>query len=171
MIKSEKKLRELAEILKNGNSLFIIEAIKLLREDEPFEGAIGLLVTYYNNAIDVSGLRIIEEFLNDIKDHSARPEVMAELMKPLKASTICMLVSSCWQSGLDYSDYITYMAKIFLEGDYATAIECMTVIEESVKNSSRKTKDEVIKMVEESDQANTSEKVSLTRELISILKR
>ena len=171
MIKSEKKLKELAEILRKGNSLFITEAIKSLRDEEPFEGAIGLLVAFYNNASDSSGLRVIEEFLNDLKDQSVRPEVMTEIRKPWKANTISMLVSSCWQSGLDYSGYIADMAKIFLEGDYATAIECMTVIEESVSKTSRKRKDEIIKVVEDNPLSNTYEKYALKLELIKILGR
>ncbi len=85
-------------------------------------------------------LRIIEDFLNDLKDQSVRTEVIAEIRKPWKANTISMLVSSCWQSGLDYSDYLADMAKVFLEGDYATAIECMTVIEESVQEQQQEKK-------------------------------
>lgn len=171
MIKSEKKLKELAEILRRGNSLFITEAIKSLREEEPFEGAIGLLVAFYNDTSDRSGLRIVEDFLNDLKDKSVRAEVIAEIRKPWNSNTINMLVSSCWQSGLDYSDYMADMAKIFLEGDYATAIECMTVIEESVRHSSRKRKDEIIRIVEENPLSGMNDKVTLTRELISMLEQ
>ena len=171
MIKSEKRLKELAEILKRGNSLFIAQAIKSLREEEPFEGSIGLLVEYYDNASDISGLRIIEDFLNDIKYHSVRPEVVAEILKPWKAATIAMLVASCWQSGLDYSEYMAEMAKIFLEGDYASAVECMTVMEDSVKNSSRGKKDEIIRIIEESPLSFTNEKISLTQELKSMLEQ
>jgi hypothetical protein len=171
VIKSEKRFKELAETLKRGNSLFIAEAIKSLREKEPFEGAIGLLVEYYDNASDISGLRIIEDFLNDIKYLSARGEMVAEMLKPWKANTISMLVSSCWQSGLDYSEYLAEIAKIFLEGDYATAVECMTVMEDSVKNSSRGKKDEIIRIIEESPLSFTNEKNALTQELISILER
>jgi hypothetical protein len=171
VIKSEKKFKELAEILRRGNSLFITEAIKSLREEEPFEGAIGLLVAFYNDTSDRSGLRIVEDFLNDLKDKSVRAEVIAEIRKPWNSNTINMLVSSCWQSGLDYSDYMADMAKIFLEGDYATAIECMTVIEESVRHSSRKRKDEIIRIVEESPLSGMNNKVTLTRELISILEQ
>ena len=47
----------------------------------------------------------------------------------------------------------------------------MTVIEESVKNSSRETKNEIIRIVEESLLANTNEKSALTQELISILEK
>ena len=60
-----------------------------------------------------------------------------------------MLVSSCWQSGLNYSDYSLDLAKSFLKGDYVTAIECLTVIEESVHELSREKKDEIIKSLEE----------------------
>ena len=48
-----------------------------------------------------------------------------------------MLVSSCWQSGLNYSEYSTDLAEVFLKGDYVTAIECLTVIEESVNELSK----------------------------------
>ena len=171
MIKSEKKLKELAEILRRGNSLSITETIKSLRDEEPFEGAIGLLVEFYNDTSDRSGLRIVEDFLNDLKDKSVRAEVIAEIRKPWNSNTITMLVSSCWQSGLDYSGYMADMAKIFLEGDYATAVECMTVIEGSVKHSSRKRKDEIISIVEESPLSVMNDKITLTRELISILEQ
>jgi hypothetical protein len=116
-------------------------------------------------------LKIIEGFFNDIKDHSVRPEVIAEIRKPWNTNTISMLVSSCWQSGLDYSDYMTDIAMVFLESDYVTAIECMTVISESVNNSSRERKDEIIRIVRESPLSFTNEKNALTQELISILEK
>ena len=169
MIRSEKKLKELSNILHRGNILFITEAIKSLREEEPFEGAIGLLVAFYDNTTDSTGLRVIEDFLNDIKDQSVRIEVVAEIRKPWKTSTINMLVSSCWQSGLDYSDYMGDMVKIFIEGDYATAVECLTVIEVSARKSSRRQKDEIIRIVEKNPLSYINEKNALTRELISIL--
>ena len=64
-----------------------------------------------------------------------------------KPDTISMLVSSCWQSGLDYSAYSLDLAKVFLKGDYVTAIECLTVIEESVPEMSKERKDEIMKIL------------------------
>ncbi len=171
MIKSGKKLKELSALFNKKNKSAITEAIILLRDEEPFEGAIGLLASLYNVSDDHSILKIIEEFFNDIKDHSVRPEVVAEIRKPWKANTISMLVASCWQSGLDYSDYLTDLARVFLKSDYATAIECITVISESVQNSSRERKDEIIKIVRESPFSYTNERNALTEELISILER
>ncbi|MCX6255217.1 MAG: hypothetical protein NTV31_12165 [Bacteroidia bacterium] len=169
MIRSGKKLKELAEILNKDNNILISEAIELLREEQPFEGAIGLLTSFYNNTDDYSIRKTIEGFMNDLKDQSASMEVINEIRKQWKADTTSMLVSSCWQSGLDYSDYSLDLAKVFLKGDYITAIECLTVIEESVHELSSERKNEIIKIIKESPPSPVSEKTALTLELISIL--
>ncbi len=171
MIRSDKKLRELAVVLTKENSLLVTEAIKKLRNEEPFEGAIALLVALFDRTDNRSIHKTIEDFFNDIKDKSVRPEIMTEIIKPWKPETVSMLVASCWQSGLDYSGYMKDIAAIFMQGDYSTSIECMTVIEESVPYCSRNTKDTVIKIIEESNLSGTNEKYGLTMELISILKK
>ncbi|MFH0842792.1 MAG: hypothetical protein V1903_09245 [Bacteroidota bacterium] len=171
MIKSEKRLKELTTMFGRKNKEAITGAVLLLRQEEPFEGIISLLVSFYNQSDDIPLRKVIEEFFNDIKDHSVRPEVIAEIRKPWKTNTISMLISSCWQSGLDYSDYLTDLARVFLKSDYATAVECMTVISESVNNSNRERKDEIIRIVKDSPLSFTNEKLTLTEELISILKR
>lgn len=171
MIKSEKKLNDLSRLLSKENNVLISEAIELLREEQPFEGAIGLLTDYYNRSGDSSVRKSIERFMNDMKDPSVCEEVMQEINKPWKAETTTMLVASCWQSGLDYSDYSHNLAIIFLRGELSTAIECFTVIEESVNSLSRKIKDEIIKTIRENKISQTSEKGGLTLELISILEK
>ena len=54
MIKSEKKVKELSVLLAKENSLLISEAIGLLRDEEPFEGAIGLLASFYDKTEDTT---------------------------------------------------------------------------------------------------------------------
>lgn len=171
MRQSDKKLKELAAILKKNNKTAIIQSVKSLRSEESFEGAIALLASFYDSSSDRELQKTIAEFFNDLKDQSVRPEVITEIRKPLKQSTIGMLVASCWQSGLDYSDYLGDMARTFLKGDYATSIECMTVIEESIHNSTRARKDEIINLLMESPLAFLNEKNALLHELIGILQR
>lgn len=171
MIKSGKKLKELASALTGKNNDVITDAIKSLRDEEPYEGAIGLLASLYDKTDDHSISRLIEDFFNDIKDHSVRPEIIAEIRKPRKTDTISMLVSSCWQSGLDYSDYLADLAEIYVKSDYATAIECMTAISESAPNSSRNNKDKIISFVRDNPLSYAHEKDNLTHELISILEK
>jgi hypothetical protein len=171
MLKSEKKLKELVTILRNDNNIIISEAIGFLREEQPFEGAIGILTSFYNGSDDKSIRKAIEGFMNDLKDQSVTVEVINEIRKPWKAVTTCMLVSSCWQSGLDYSEYTTDLTEVFIRGDYVTAIECLTVIEESIHKLSNEKKHEIFKIIENSPAGLKNEKTELRLELLSILKR
>ena len=171
MIKSEKKIKELSEILNKDNNIVITKAIELLRQEKPFEGAIGLLTAYYDKTSDFSVRKSIAGFMNDLKDQTACEEVIIEIRKTWKPDTISMLVSSCWQSGINYAGYSTDLARIFLIGDYVTAIECLTVIEESVHELSKEGKSEIIKLLEKGTPSATDEKKALILELFSILER
>jgi hypothetical protein len=171
MLESDKKIKLLNEILNKDNNIVITEAIELLRQEKPFAGAIGLLTAYYDKTDDYSIRKTITGFINDLKDQSACQEVIEEIRKQWKPDTISMLVSSCWQSGLNYSDFSLDLAKVFLEGDYITAIECLTVIEESIQNLNKATRDKILKMLEESPVIQITEKKELMLELISILDR
>jgi hypothetical protein len=171
MIKSEKRIKELDEILNKDNNKVITEAIDLLRQEKPFEGAIGLLTAFFDKTDDFSIRKNITVFMNDLKDQSVCKEVINEIRKQWKPDTISMLVSSCWQSGLNYSEYSIDLAKVFLKGDYITAIECLTVIEESVRELSKATREEIMKMLEVSHISQINEKKELTLELIAILER
>jgi hypothetical protein len=170
MLKSEKKLKALAADLKKDNYLVISEAIDLLRDEQPFEGAIAILTSFYDETEDHTIRKAIENFMNDLKEPSANIEVINEIRKQWKPDTTSMLVSSCWQSGLDYSDYSLDLAQIFLKGDYVTAIECLTVISETANKLSRKKKDEIIKIIEESPLSPVVEKRTLNFEMLSILR-
>jgi hypothetical protein len=171
MLRSESKFKELRTILSKDNSLLITEAIGLLREEQPFEGAISLLITCYDKTQDETIRKAIEGFLNDLKDQSASSEIINEIKKPWKIETINMLVSSCWQSGLNYSAYSTEMAETFLKGNYITAFECLTVIEETASDLSRKQKDAMLSVFAQGHVPASNEKYMLVQELISVLKK
>jgi hypothetical protein len=170
MIKSLEKVKDLALLLSKDDPLLISEAIGMLREEEPFEGAVSLLTSYYDRTEDNLVRKSIEGFMNDIKDQSVTKEIITEIRKPFNQTTICMLVASCWQSGLNYSEYSKDLAGIFLGSDYLTALECFTVIEESVHELTKKTRDEIIGMIREYPATIGSEKEKLAHELISILR-
>ncbi len=170
MTSTEKKLNELRTILSNNNSIKISNAIKLLRNEPPLTGAIALLVSYYDGASGESSRQIIKQFMNDLKYMSSRTEVMAEIRKAYNPDTIEMLVSSCWQSGLDYSEFWSDFAWLFLKANYMTALECFTVIESSMHNLTRESKDHIIKIINDNSPAIADEKKALARELVSLMR-
>jgi hypothetical protein len=169
MIKSDKKLKELSADLAVKNSQLVQDAIFALREYEPFEGAISLLAGLFDKTSDEGIRDTITDFFNDLKDPSASAEVIQEIRKPYNEDTLSMLISSCWQSGLDYSGFADDLVDIFLASGFIIALECLTVIEESAGNLTRTRKDQLISYIEKYPEKPEAEKEGLTRELISIL--
>ncbi len=171
MIKSDKKLKELAASLEKGDRDTITSAILSLRDEQPYEGVISLLTQYYNKCKDIQIRRIIEQFMNDLKDQSACEEVAGEIRKKWDDDTMSMLISSCWQSGLNYSEYSLDIARAYMQCDYVTAIECLTVIETSINDLNSDNKKEIIRLLQSGNFKAAAEKRELTLELISILNR
>jgi hypothetical protein len=169
MVRSEKRLGELSRQLKNRNPLLVIETITMLRDIEPFPGAVTILAETYDNSDNQAIKATIRDFLNDLKESSAREEVITGINSNYKQSTLAMLVSSCWQSGLDYSQYLTDFARAFNKGDYTTAIECFTVIEEYTPRLTRENKDEILIILDEKRSPDSDDKSVLLKELVSIL--
>ncbi|MDP4223260.1 MAG: hypothetical protein Q8868_08110 [Bacteroidota bacterium] len=169
MISPKNKRKELEHILLNGNFVKISNAIKTLRNEPPFTGAIELLVSLYDKINDKSIKNLVRNFLNDLKDQSLCREVVFSLKNDLKPETKMMVISSCWQSGLNYSEFSADFAELFLSGDYMTAIECFSVIEASAGRMPRGKKDEILRIIQERPVGAGDEKAGLLKELISIL--
>lgn len=169
MTSSENKRKELEHILNKENFVKIAGAIKMLRNESPFGGAIGLLVAYYNESDNNSIKGLIKDFLNNLKYQASCIEVVAEIKKDIKPDTLRMLISSCWQSGLDYAGYSSDFADLFLTADYMTTIECFTVLESSVQKMTRTKRNEIIELIRKGSLSGKDEKTALALELISVL--
>ena len=129
MLKSDKKLAELNKILTNGKYNEINDRISILRSEEPFAGAVSLLAYFYDKTKDEGLKLLVSEFFNDMKERSCRAEVIESMAAVSNPASRAMLASSCWQSGLDYSDHAVALAEIFILSDYITSLECFTVLE------------------------------------------
>jgi hypothetical protein len=171
MIKSEKKHKELSQIFNKDSNILISEAIRNLRDEQPFEGAVQLLTDLYDRTSDLPLRKTISEFMNDIKDQSVATEVMAEIRKIRKSETKAMLIASCWQSPLSYSDHTSEFVQLFLKGDLPTSIECLTVIEESADDIDRIKKVELTAIIRKWPESDIAAKRKLTGELLTILER
>jgi len=167
----QNKRKELEHILSKGNFVKINEAIKKLRDASPFSGAIGLLSSHYESTGNQQIKELIAGFLNDLKDQSLCGEVVDEIKKEFTWPTRSMLIASCWQSGLNYSGYIGDFAEMFVSGDYATALECFTVIESSSGHLSRADKNSLIRLLKDNASKVSGEKTALAMELLYFLEQ
>ena len=170
MFKSEKKLAELNKILTNGKYNEINDRISILRSEEPFEGAVSLLADFFDKTPDEDLKILVTEFFNDMKQRSCRTEVIESIAAVSKPASKAMLVASCWQSGLDYSDHAVALAEIFMLGDYLTSLECFTVLETCSGLISSADKSGITGRLESEIDTYDSAKQQLARELIAVMR-
>jgi hypothetical protein len=170
MLKSDKKLTELNKILANGKYNEINDRISMLRAEEPFEGAIRSLALFYDKTGNEGLKSIITAFFNDVKEISCRAEVIESLKSVNNQASRTMLASSCWQSGLDYSEYAVALADAFMTGDYMTSLECFTVLENCAGTISDKNRAGIIIKLEKKIPGFDTPMQKLARELITMLR-
>lgn len=87
----------------------LIQAIKLQTEEE--------------------SIAEIIEFLCSLKSTSASKEVMACLKNPELADMKIQILSTIWNSPLDYSEYVAEFVAMAVEGDFLVVFECLTILE------------------------------------------
>ena len=170
MLKSEKKLAELNKILTNGKYNEINDRISILRSEEPFAGAISLLADFYDKTKDEGLKLLVSEFFNDMKERSCRAEVIESMATVSNPASKAMLASSCWQSGLDYSDHAVALAEIFILSDYITSLECFTILETCSGMISSADKSGIINRLADKIDTYDTAKLKLARELIALMK-
>ena len=170
MEKSEKRLAELERILNGGTEREINERIKLLRSEEPFRGALRLLALLYDRTDNENISMAISGLFNDMKQKPAMAEVIESIAAVRKPSTRAMLVSSCWQSGLDYSEFAIPIAEQFLSGDYMLSLECFTVLDTCAASISSGDRLQIILRLQQQIESWETPKQKLAAELISLLK-
>ncbi len=169
MERSEKKLAELVRLLESGRLREIDERIRLLRTEVPFEGALLALASYYDKSDDEVIKLTISSLFNDMKENAGKAEVIKSLMAVSRQDSIAMLASSCWQSGLDYSDHAIALTEAFMAGDYMTSLECFTVIDNCSPSISEDDRANIISRLENEIEKYDTPKQKLARELIMLL--
>lgn len=128
--RTETEKRQIS-ILRSGNTSAIIDTIQEIRK----KGSITILPELFDLLL-VSGneevVQACSALLNDLKAKESVQYLVTALKDDKYEPVRHILVSACWQNGLDYHGDIQLFAEIFLNDNYATAIEAFTVIENSL---------------------------------------
>jgi len=113
--------------LQSADSLKVIETLEELRisgkvSDIPM--LIELLHLTQNPEIKS---KITSLFAN-LKESDAIPLITEAIQNQKYAPELKELVSSCWENGLDYSNYISLFIDLLIDCDFNVAFEAYTVI-------------------------------------------
>ena len=158
LLKSD-KIEEIEKGLKLSNEKGTIDEIPLIcnllkhPEKELLENSITELLSSIK--IKESNLKIIESI---------------EIFKEQKAN-LRVLIQVCWQSQLDFTQYLDLFVDVFISEDYLTAIESFTVIENILTDYSYKEDflmEQVDKVKDNLSEMDES-KLILAKELILVL--
>ena len=131
--KPNKKVVELLKKLESKEPKDIISAIKSLKvsgDKTAIEPLVKLYVSTQNNAIKTE----ISDLLNTLNPKAiGSTEVPQEVIKclsnPKYDAARTMLLSSIWNSNLDYTLYLDEIVNAATKGDMMDAMECLTIIE------------------------------------------
>jgi hypothetical protein len=126
---------------------------------------LDLLVS--SNSEDI--IQEVLQFVRDLKDQKCVPVIVEYIDGDKVAGHIGGLVSSCWQSRLDFSGHLKSFARCFLKGNYQTALEAFTVIEEMLWKSTDKNIQMCRKILVDNADMISEEKKPLYLELIKVL--
>lgn len=71
----------------------------------------------------------IIEFLSSLKSSTAPEKVMECLENPAYAHQRNNILSTIWNSPLDYSDYLADFVALAVKNDFMVTLECLTILE------------------------------------------
>jgi hypothetical protein len=126
--KQKQKIAQLLGDLNSGNENKMSAALKALQTN----GDVSVLRPISSLLMQPLSEKMqheVLEFLSTLNDSGAA-DVMIEVIKdPEFISVRRELLSTLWNSKLDYSYYLPEFVAIAVEGDFMEALECLTIIE------------------------------------------
>lgn len=107
--------------------------------------------------------------LKDLKDKEGVPYIMEAIRNRKYKNELEIIVGSCWQSGLDYSQYIRDFISLVIRENYVVALEAMTVVENLSCPLPVKDSEEYIGQLKSAINSKDREKNFLYLEMVKIL--
>jgi len=164
----DNRLRHQLGALQSGNRSAILAALREIRHT----GSVAVLPELFELLMDQEDQQIASEItglLNDLKEQKAARVLVAAIDNPDYEQISSLLVAACWQNGLSYDQYTDTFVRMAIRGDYATAIEAFTVIEEAAGNLAQEERHRLAGMINDGLQAADEQKRILLKELIRVI--
>lgn len=126
--KKDEKLKLILADLQSGDDKKVAKAIKSL-ESKGNASAIKPLADTLLSDISEKNRSAIIELFSSLKDTSVIVEVMDILDDEKYLSIRQQILSTVWNTKVDFSGYVDSFVEIATTGDFMEAVECLTIIE------------------------------------------
>lgn len=168
MTQQDKYYLETEKKLSSDNEHIILDTLAQIRKNGK-ASIIPLVIDLLDKKISEKVSKETIMLLGHLKDKEAVSFIVSGLKSAKTKEYRTELIMTCWQSGLDYSKYIESFVDAFIFGDFQTAIESFSVIEEWIHNSPEEQVTSSRKLLIDNLKDVTAEKKAFYLELIKLV--
>ncbi len=129
---NEKKKKEMMAALASSDDAVVIKALNEIEADGDAT-FIPLMINLLETGTD-QVVALVVELLSSLKDTSAPAEIIEVLREEENESVKQLVLSTIWSTNLDYSPYLADFVLWACEGDYLIALDCLTILENTVND-------------------------------------
>jgi hypothetical protein len=159
---------KLLKRLQSNNPEAVIETIEELRVSGITTDVKVLLDLLLSNNDAAVKSKIVALFAN-LKDAQTIPYFINAIQDQKFTSVLRELVSSCWENGLDYSNYLSVFVDLLIAGDFQVAFEAYTVITNMTQTIDQSVVDAEIDKIDNAIKLANSDKKSLLLDVVDFL--
>ncbi|MBN2806054.1 MAG: HEAT repeat domain-containing protein [Prolixibacteraceae bacterium] len=145
--------------------LMSIERISESGNSEYLPALIDLLNTHKSTEVTKN----IIQLLSSVKHTNAVPLLIKAIEDNKLLKIREHLVRSCWENGLDYSNYLYTFIDLLIHGDYMVAFEAYTVIESCEGNISKTSMHQYLDLLRDALASAGEERQTLIHHIIHFL--
>ncbi|MGB0916400.1 MAG: hypothetical protein ACPGU4_02325 [Flavobacteriales bacterium] len=114
--------------LKSNDEAFALKAIEKIKKG----GDVSLipeLLSALSETTEVGIENAISQLLFDLKDKEAVEELVNQMINPAFADIRVIMLSACWQTGIDLSHRLPDLVTVVSTGSYMECLEVLTIVE------------------------------------------
>jgi hypothetical protein len=122
------KIESLLNDVKSQTTNKVKTALEGLKVHEN-SSLIPILIQEIDPSISSEKNALIIEFMSCIIDPAAKKTMLDSIVQQQLGDRLPLVLSTIWNSPLDYSDNLETFVEIAVTGDFMVALECLTIIE------------------------------------------
>lgn len=130
-MEANKIIEQARVLLASGNPSKIREAIEIVNDRALHDLLPDLAVLYSRTTETEIRLELLNIF-NNLKHQKSVPMLTEMVRSEKNENTLLMLVSACWQCGLNFSKHMEVFVPLLRHNDFTLAFEACTVIESNI---------------------------------------
>jgi hypothetical protein len=136
MTQDKKLITDTRSALTSGNTKTILKKLYELKSSGSVNILPFILDLLTDDKADQEIVREVLHLISDLKDQECAVVVAKYIDDQKFGIHLAGVLSSCWQSRLDYSAFMETFVNCFVSGNFQEALESFTVIEEMLWRSS-----------------------------------